>query len=91
MDSLVYMLAQPALNLAFGFLWGLVFGFTPFRRPFMLWVLLMVFVSVRTVGDWLFSQPHLPWEPLRLYLYATCFFLGIAIARLLRRLYSTTA
>lgn len=86
-DSLIYTLAQPALNVAFGFAWGTIFGFLPFRRPLMLWLLLMVFVSVRTVGDWIFSQPHLPWEPLRLYLYATCFFMGIMFARYLRKLY----
>jgi hypothetical protein len=86
-DLLIYTLAQPALNLAFGFAWGAVFGFIPFRRPLMLWLLLMVFVSVRTVGDWIFSQPHLPWEPLRLYVYASCFFIGIMFARYLRGWY----
>lgn len=86
MDLLVYSVAQPFLNLGFGFIWGTIFPDLP-KRPLALWALLLTFVSVRVVGDWLFDQPHLPWEWLRLYLYATCFFLGIALARLLRNIY----
>jgi hypothetical protein len=90
MELLVYTIAQPFLNLGFGFIWGTVFPELP-KRPLVLWVLLLTFVSVRVVGDWLFNQPHLPWEPLRLYLYATCFFAGIALARFLRAIYHPAA
>jgi hypothetical protein len=90
MELLVYTVAQPFLNLGFGFIWGTLFPDLP-KRPLVLWALLLFFVSVRVVGDWLFSQPHLPWEPLRLYMYATCFFLGIALARFLRAMYRTAA
>lgn len=91
----VYSLAQPVLNVFFGFLFGLAI-FTneslPWRRlAWYAWGGLLVFVSVRVVGDWLFQQPHLPYETLRLYMYATCFFFGIAIAGYLRTLYGTEA
>lgn len=86
----MYSIAQPILNFGFGFLWGTIFQSEPLRRPVALWALLMVFVSIRTVGDWLFEQPHLPWEALRLYLYATCFFFGIMTALMLRRAYTPT-
>jgi hypothetical protein len=87
MELLVYTVAQPVLNLAFGFGWGLVVQGMPTRRNALgLWALLAVFVSVRMVGDWLFNQPHLPWEWARLYGYATCFFAGIMLARFLRHI-----
>jgi hypothetical protein len=87
MELMVYSIAQPILNLGFGFIWGVVFSSAPIQRPILLWVFLIVFVSVRVVGDWLFNQPHLPWETLRLYTYATCFFAGILLARYMRVVY----
>lgn len=89
-DLIVYTVAQPILNLAFGFIWGTFFPDLP-KRPHVLWALLLTFVSVRVVGDWLFAQPHLPWEALRLYTYATCFFIGIVLARFLRSVYRPQA
>jgi hypothetical protein len=90
MELMVYSIAQPILNLGLGFIWGVIFPSVPLQRPLALWGLLIVFVSVRVVGDWLFNQPHLPWESLRLYLYATCFFAGIMLARYLRVVYWPT-
>ena len=87
MDLVVYTLAQPVLNVGFGFVWGLIAQTQPFRRSLWIWALLVVFVSVRVVGDWLFGLPHLPWETLRLYVYATCFFVGLTLAWLLRSIY----
>lgn len=87
--TLIYSIAQPALNILFGFLFGFFLEQLPFRRLFMLWVALVVFVSVRVVGDWLFQQPSvLPWETVRLYVYATCFFFGTVGARWLVGIYN---
>jgi len=77
-----YTVTQPLLNLLFGFVWGVVAG--PFRYPLKIWLALLFFVSVRIVGDWLFSQPHIAFEWLRLYVYATLFFIGAQGARWLR-------
>ncbi len=87
--TLIYTIAQPVLNILFGFLFGFLLQEVPFRRLFMFWIALVVFVSVRVVGDWLFQQPSvLPWETVRLYVYASCFFLGTAGARWLVGVYN---
>jgi len=91
-DFVLYFIVQPCLNVLFGFAFGLVSPWVIRERKWgfwsWLWILLMVFVSVRIVGDWLMGIPvPAPGESLRLLLYATSFMVGLVIARLLRMAY----
>ena len=82
------------LNVLFGFAFGLI---SPWVVPELdrawrfwawLWSVLLVFVSVRMVGDFLLGIPTpSAGESYRLLLYATSFTIGLAIARLLRWAY----
>jgi hypothetical protein len=93
-DWIFYFVAQPCLNVLFGFVFGLAAPWVIRDRTwvfwFWLWALLLVFVSVRIVGDWLMGVPvPAPGESFRLLLYATSFTVGLIIARLLRMVYGT--
>lgn len=97
MSPPLHDLLQALLNLIFGFGWGSVltrlFPSTAMLcsdltskkpapyRSLWLWVTLLVFVSVRWIGDVIMRQPGgTLLETVNLYAYATAFFVGVWIS-----------
>lgn len=97
MNPTLHDLLQALLNLIFGLSWGNMLArlFPPSAmlcsnmtsekpapyRSLWLWVTLLVFVSVRWIGDVVMSQPGgTLLETVNLYAYATAFFVGLWIA-----------
>ena len=95
MNVYLHIVAQAILNLVCGFIWGsFLCNRLPkaWIRPVIpmyklvpmaiisIWLTLMVFVSIRTLGDLIFQQPTGTFlEAVALYSYATAFFIGYTI------------